>query len=134
MWSDKPGSVGLACTKRLIISLGRGSRQSSINLPTDVGAGSPFARRRIGLFGFSTRKVCRALFVAKQAVVSYTTVSPLPACAGGMFSVALSVTQSSRRVFLPVRKYDALCCPDFPLPQHKAVAAIRCPTFAAKLR
>lgn len=32
---------------------------------------------------------------------------------GGLFSVALAVAGCRR---LPVRKQDALCCPDFPLP------------------
>jgi len=33
--------------------------------------------------------------------------------AGGIFSVALAVARCGR---LPVRKQDALCCPDFPHP------------------
>jgi len=40
--------------------------------------------------------------------------------AGGLFSVALAVAGCRR---LPVRKQDALCCPDFPLP-NKALEAI----------
>src|SRR6185312_15756855 len=39
---------------------------------------------------------------------------------GGLFSVALAVAGCRR---LPVRKQDALCCPDFPLP-NKALGAI----------
>src|SRR5690606_7066693 len=35
--------------------------------------------------------------------------------ASGIFSVALAVTVPSPVRTLPVRKYGALCCPDFPL-------------------
>ena len=48
------------------------------------------ASRRI--FGLAPTGVCRAVHVAMNAVGSYPTVSPLPPCDGGLFSVALSVT------------------------------------------
>ncbi len=60
------------------------------------------------LFGFAPSGVCRAFFVAKKAVRSYRTVSPLPC--GGLFSVALSV-----RLLCPVIIWHfALWSPDFP--------------------
>src|SRR5438067_4684301 len=49
------------------------------------------------LFGLAPGGVCRATPVARGAVRSYRTVSPLPAgrlsaaCTGGLFSVALSL-------------------------------------------
>src|SRR5258708_35123989 len=38
---------------------------------------------------------------------------------GGLFSVALAVAGRRR---LPVRKQDALCCPDFPPPANRHIA------------
>ncbi len=49
----------------------------------------------------------------------------------GIFSVALSVIQVFNPKPLPVRKRDALCCPDFP-PQLQA-AAIERFAFEAKV-
>ena len=46
----------------------------------------------------------------RSLVVSYTTVSPLPAKAGGLFSVALAV--DSRRPRFP--RHRTLWSPDFP--------------------
>ena len=51
-----------------------------------------------------------AVFVSKNAVRSYRTVSPLPAVAGGLFSVALST--ALRRP--GVTRRPALRSPDFP--------------------
>ena len=64
------------------------------------------------LFGLSPGGVYPAPDVTTGTVVSYTAFSPLPAEAGGIFSVALSVA------LLPVRVMDhpALRSPDFPLP------------------
>jgi hypothetical protein len=50
---------------------------------------------RVSLFGLAPGGACRAAFLTVGAVVSYTTVSPLPSFAeaskGGLFSVALSL-------------------------------------------
>jgi len=48
---------------------------------------------------------------------------PYPPAGGRLFSVALSVIASLLLQYLPVRKYGALCCPDFPLfaLQQKAI-------------
>jgi hypothetical protein len=43
------------------------------------------------LFGFAPGGACRAATVAGRAVRSYRTLSPLPADAGGLLSVALSL-------------------------------------------
>lgn len=79
-----------------------------------------FAR---GLFDLSTHKVCLASAVTIGTVGSYPTFSPLPfdwlrakpEIDGRFVSVALSVFLPSPVESLPVRKYGALCCPDFPL-------------------
>ena len=47
--------------------------------------------------------------------VSYTSFSPLPVIDGRLFSVTLLC----RRRQLPVKKYGALCCPDFPLAPYE---------------
>ncbi len=82
------------------------------------------------LFGLAPRGVYRAADIAARAVGSYPTVSPLPsatiekdppevwpptdhrfACAGGLFSVALSVTQRPRsRTLDPLALPGALPC------------------------
>ena len=91
------------------------------------------------LFGLSAHKVYPAPSVASRAVGSYPTFSPLPVSVGslqwavcrmtlpagdcklptetgGIFSVILSVDHPSPGSRLPVRKYGALRCPDFPPP------------------
>ena len=65
------------------------------------------------LFGLAPGGVCRAAPVTGSAVVSYTTVSPLPVpsrAIGGLFSVALSV--ALRRP--AVSRHPALRSSDFP--------------------
>jgi len=56
--------------------------------------------------------------VANAVVGSYPAFSPLPgldtSSLGGIFSVALAVAQQFLVKHLPVRKQNALCCPDFP--------------------
>jgi len=49
--------------------------------------------RSDALFGLAPRGVCTAVAVARNAVSSYLTISPLPnpLRGGGIFSVALSV-------------------------------------------
>jgi len=60
-------------------------------LETDESEKTP----ALPLFGFAPGGVCRAAFVAKDAVRSYRTLSPLPSFAeateGGLLSVALSL-------------------------------------------
>jgi hypothetical protein len=53
------------------------------------------------LFGLASGGVYIAFFVAKKAVRSYRTVSPLPILnrIGGLFSVALSITSINQRVW-----------------------------------
>lgn len=91
------------------ISLGPFSRTASNDLPEDLSAG-----RAILLFGLPPGGVCRAAAVARSAVSSYLTVSPLPSPvarpSGGLFSVALSLF--SRTV--GVAHHPALGSPDFP--------------------
>src|SRR5437868_2740280 len=73
------------------------------------------------LFDLSTHKVYPALSVTTETVSSYLTISPFPhsekSARGSLISVALSVNLDFNRNPLPVRKYDALRCPDFPSPR-----------------
>ncbi len=69
-----------------IINLGCFSQNTSSSLP------EPSTGRAIRfLFGLTPSGVYRAKLVAKLAVRSYRTFSPLPPESGGLFSVALSV-------------------------------------------
>ena len=111
-------------------------------------AGSPL------LFGLAPRGVFRASPVARRAVGSYSTFSPLPAKAllkddkqvslppvreahfrGGLFSVALSVTRPVRRTFVRPRgsvpwRYQARCPFVFARTAAKRPTdADRCPDF-----
>ena len=66
------------------------------------------------LFNLAPDGVCPAIRLATNAVSSYLAFSPLPAEAGGIFSVALSV--ASR--LLGVTQHPALRSSDFP-PFHR---------------
>lgn len=55
------------------------------------GLGCPTLTRAKPLFGIAPGGACRAVPVARSAVGSYPTVSPLPRKRGGLFSVALSL-------------------------------------------
>jgi hypothetical protein len=72
--------------------------------------GSAAGNRIAPLCALAPGGACRAARVATGAVRSYRTVSPLPAFAGGLFSVALS-RESPR---LAVSQHPALWSPDFP--------------------
>ncbi|SDA95443.1 hypothetical protein SAMN03080617_04074 [Algoriphagus alkaliphilus] len=111
--------------KILAIYLAPISRSGSIDLPVPHKDEQPFPdlHPERNLFDLSTHKVCLASFVTIGAVGSYPTFSPLPfnrlrdkPCVERRFvSVALSVLRLSPAEVLPVRKYGALRCPDFPL-------------------
>ena len=126
----------------------RGSSAIFRSLRSASRAGSPL------LFGLAPRGVFRASSVARRAVGSYPTVSPLPAKApliddeqvslppvtaalfrGGLFSVALSVTPSLRRTFAQPRnfvpwRYQARCPFASNLCSKRFSAdAERCPDF-----
>ena len=103
-----PGSSSLPEGSQFAMTLATSKGASLLaKIRSASRAGSPL------LFGLAPRGVFRASFVAKRAVGSYPTFSPLPnvACipaslrfpcaaatvlrsAGGLFSVALSVTLS----------------------------------------
>ena len=72
--------------------------------------GSAAGNRIAPLCALAPGGACRAARVATGAVRSYRTVSPLPAFAGGLFSVALS-RELPR---LAVGQHPALWSPDFP--------------------
>ena len=94
---DKPGSV------YVIIYLGTGLLQSSSGLPVST------AEQATHILNLAPSEVYHAFPVTGKAVVSYTTLSPLPC--GGLLSVALSVA-----LLLPaVSRHCVLRSPDFPL-------------------
>ena len=67
------------------------------------------------LFGLAPSGVYPATFVAKGAVRSYRTISPLPRKLGGILSVALAVGSRPPGVTW----HSALWSPDFPLPKQR---------------
>ena len=80
-------------------------------LPASSGLPGSAAGNRIApLCALAPGGACRAARVTTGAVRSYRTVSPLPAFAGGLFSVALS-RELPR---LAVGQHPALWSPDFP--------------------
>ena len=116
----------LQCVRRGSFLWDRGypwPRAAYPGLPTSRSAARATPRP---LFGLAPGGVCRAAPVTGSAVVSYTTVSPLPVpsrAIGGLLSVALSV--ASRRP--AVSRHPALRSSDFPRPPRTGVraAAIR---------
>ena len=81
----------------MIIPLGLLLPEASSGLTRRYGSSRPIT----SLFGLAPGRVCHAIFVTKDAVGSYPSVSPLPLTHrsiterrinGGIFSVALSVT------------------------------------------
>ena len=91
-------------------------QQPTRDSPTKVDRRGP----RLGpLFGLAPSGVCRAAAVTSGAVVSYTTVSPLPVpsrAIGGLLSVALSVVL--RRP--AVSRHSTLWSSDFPRARESA--------------
>jgi len=72
-------SSGMFVTKRL-------------EQPTQIAlCGKHMPEGALFLFGLAPDGVCHAVFVTKHAVSSYLAISPLPAAAGGILSVALSL-------------------------------------------
>jgi len=88
----------------------------SSSLPNPDGLPKQSFERAVlnrSLFGLSTRKVYHALDVAIKAVGSYPAFSPFPSPEARV--VCFLWHYLFRQLAdLPVRKYDALCCPDFP--------------------
>ena len=92
------------------IHLGRASPHASSNLP-----GNRTGRTIVPLFGLAPDGVYPATPVARRAVRSYRTISPLPSApfpdtTGGIFSVALSVDSHPPGITW----HPALRSPDFP--------------------
>ena len=78
----------------MAIHLGRRLRGTSCNQPGQLVWRCDWGFRPAPpLFGLAPGGVCRAAFVAKDAVRSYRTLSPLPRTEvqGGLLSVALSL-------------------------------------------
>src|SRR5579884_15189 len=132
-----------------IIPLGPALLPGSSGLPEGLtGRASPSL-----LFGLAPRGVSRAVSIARDAVGSYPTVSPLlafpgrsppargfasgrswrPANAGGLFSVALSVAGSSRTRPPGVTRRVALRSPDFPRVRLLEEPGARSPDLPANL-
>ena len=85
-------------------------------VPNCFGTLTRAASRR--LFGLAPDEVFRAADIAIGAVGSYPAFSPLPAPeaaeAGGLFSVALSVSPTLHRAALACERHRALRSLDFP--------------------
>ncbi len=89
----KPGSVR-GFPPWTVIPLGRTLPFASSNQPGRLGRSGPCTFPCApSLFGLAPGGVCRAASVARRAVRSYRTLSPLPSPegAGGLLSVALSL-------------------------------------------
>ena len=72
------------------------------------------------LLGLARSGVCHARAITDSAVCSYHTFSPLPVrfrAIGGIFSVALSLTEPSPTQPVGVTHHCVLPCSDFPLQQ-----------------
>lgn len=131
--AHKPGSVPSALRRTVpIIYLVTPSRTDSISLPATIprriGIRTSHSLDR-GLFDLSTRKVYHASGVAIGAVGSYSTFSPFPhrnESGGVVYFLWHCLSPTSRG--LPVRKYDALCCPDFPPPDKSGRDRTACGT------
>ena len=121
----KPGSVprhftGVASIINLALSLLTGSSNlpiPAIRLSADTETSSSASGTYLvfQLLRFTAIPVARE---SRELLPHVFTLTPITQ--GGIFSVALAVAGCRR---LPVRKQDALCCPDFPLP-NKAPGAI----------
>ena len=103
----KPNSVPLRVT---IISLRLPLPDSSEHATRPILRTTGALRR--GLLALARDGVCPASSVTRGAVRSYRTVSPLPPCGGGLFSVALSLTPAPGPVV--VSHHRVLPCSDFP--------------------
>ena len=103
----KPNSVPLRVT---IISLRLPLPDSSEHATRPILRTTGALRR--GLLALARDGVCPASPVTRGAVRSYRTVSPLPPCGGGLFSVALSLTPAPGPV--AVSHHRVLSCSDFP--------------------
>lgn len=83
----------LSCvTTRMTIHLDLALPSGSSGLP-EGWAGSPCRMWHPAclLLGLAPDEACHAVSVTKDPVVSYTAVSPLPDCSGGLFSAALAL-------------------------------------------
>jgi hypothetical protein len=118
--SYKPGSVP-ALPPATIIPLGCRLPGTSSNQPGWSRPSAPLIARRLSLpslFGLAPGGVCLATPVARRAVRSYRTLSPLPAClsiTGGHTSAVCSLWHcpwGRPRRALPGTVH--LWCPDFP--------------------
>jgi hypothetical protein len=121
MQTYKPGSV-LRFRAILIIYLGLCSRTGSISLPAIMGFSHsdepPDIPHQAGIIAYLAFQLVRFALHLASLHGRWALTPPfhpyllLHAIKGGIFSVALSVFRWCGT--LPVRKYDALCCPDFP--------------------
>ena len=121
--SSKPVSRVLFSPKGIsIINLVLPLLTGSINLPIltaainhDTEASSSAFRTYLvfQLLRFTAIPVARK---SRELLPHVFTLTPVNR--GGIFSVALAVARCGR---LPVRKQDALCCPDFPPPRKAAI-------------
>ena len=111
MQTYKPGSVSQHKAKISIINLLQALPHTSNDLPTNIGRAAlrALAYLVFQLPGFTNLAITSK---ARELLPHVFTLSQL--APGGIFSVALSVVQVFNPKPLPVRKRDALRCPDFP--------------------
>jgi len=111
------------CRAEIVIPLGWLSPATSRDLPGPLARKTPamLARGARPLFGLAPGGVYPATCVAAGAVRSYRTISPLPTCAGGIISVALSLGS------LPagITRHRFPWSPDFPPDALRHPATIR---------
>lgn len=105
----KPGSV--LDKQAVIIHLGVLLPEPSCNQPEHNLRGTGVLEVRLFLFGFAPNGVYHACgCYQRSGGLLPHTFSPLPACAGGIVSVALSLRFPSADVI----RHCSLRCPDFP--------------------
>ncbi len=83
-------------SRTVVIHLGRGVAAAARRGQPAVGPPMGGPGGRPPLLGLAPDEACHAASVAGRAVSSYLAVSPLPAFAGGLLSVALSVAPPLR--------------------------------------
>lgn len=93
--------------------------QASSNLPESKSDGPPPAKHKVlaySLLGLAPNGVYPAIFVTKDAVSSYLTISTLAVLKSHRRYIFCGTFHASLR--LAVSQHPALRCPDFPLCYH----------------
>ena len=123
LYSSKPVSrVLLNSIIDLVLLLLTGLNNLPIlNIPIVIGTGASNSASRTYLV-FQLLRFTAITVTRKGRELLPHVFTLTPTSRGGIFSVALAVAGCRR---LPVRKQDALCCPDFPPPRRIGAAIER---------